>query len=56
MRGLFNKIMNKINEIPNQAGKLTNASQSQKNNQQFLDNTLLKIIITQTEPYFTPIA
>ena len=35
MRGLFNKIMNKINEIPNQAGKsTTNASQSQKNNQQ----------------------
>ena len=34
MRGLFNKIMNKINEIPNQAGKSTNASQSQKNNQQ----------------------
>ena len=34
MRGLFNKIMNKINEIPNQAGKSTNASQSQKNNPQ----------------------
>ena len=34
MRGLFNKIMNKINEIPNQAGKSINASQSQKNNQQ----------------------
>ena len=34
MRGLFNKIMNKINEIPNQAGKSTNASQSQKTNQQ----------------------
>ena len=55
MRGLFNKIMNKINEIPNQAGKSTNASQSQKNNQQQNINQNKQNSSPLTQPHNTQI-